>query len=177
MKRILVVAVLVTAAFTFVSAEGPKPQAKSASAAKKYTPVTEFDPARDAAKDVADAIAEAGRTGKNIMIDVGGKWCVWCTYFDRFFEANAPIRNFRDQNFLVVKVNYSQENKNEVFLSKYPKVNGYPHLFFLDKTGKLIHSQDTSQLEEGKGYNLTAIAKMLQENAPGAQQKAPQAAQ
>lgn len=162
MKRISIFLTAVVLFSSFAMAEGPKP----ATPAKKYIPVSDFDPKRDASKDVAEAIAEAGRTGKNVLIDVGGKWCVWCTYFDNFFKEHALVREFRDQNYIVVRVNYSPENKNEAFLSKYPGISGYPHIIILDGHGKVLTSQDTSKLEEGRGYSLAAVAKLLQDYAP-----------
>ena len=52
-----------------------------------------------------------------------------------------------------MKINYSEENKNEKFLSQYPKVDGYPHFFVLDKNGKLLYSQNTGLLEKEKSYD------------------------
>ncbi|HVO73587.1 MAG TPA: thioredoxin family protein, partial [Ignavibacteriaceae bacterium] len=48
----------------------------------KYIPVEEFDPSRNPAKDLNNAVAEAKRTGKRILLDVGGNWCIWCHYLD-----------------------------------------------------------------------------------------------
>lgn len=132
-----------------------------------YVPVKEYDPKRDANQDVANAVAEAKRTNRNVLVEIGGQWCVWCKYFDKFFADNSTLAQFRDQNYIMVKVNFSPENKNEALISKYGKVPGYPHLFVLDKGGKLLHSQDTSKLEEGRGYNMTAVANFLKEWSPG----------
>ena len=65
------------------------------------------------------------------------------------------------QNFLIVKVNYSQENENQAFLANYPKVPAYPHFFVLDSDGTLLHSQGTGELEEGKGYNQQVFMAFL----------------
>ena len=37
------------------------------------------------------------------------------------------------------------------YLASYPKIKGYPHLFVLDETGKVLKSQDTGVLENKKG--------------------------
>jgi hypothetical protein len=63
----------------------------------------------------------------------------------------------------MVKINFSDENKNEPLLSRYPPVAGYPHIFVLDKDGKFLHSQDTGKLEEGKSYNLDKFMAFLKE--------------
>jgi hypothetical protein len=66
----------------------------------------------------------------------------------------------------VVPVNWSEETPNEKFLSRFPKVAGYPHLFVLDANGQLLRSQNTAELEQGRGYNLSKMAKFLQKWAP-----------
>jgi thioredoxin-related protein len=118
-----------------------------------YKPVTEFDPSRNPAEDVKEAAIEAQRTNKRIILDVGGDWCIWCHRLDDFIKKNEEINNFLHKNFILVKVNFSKENKNEEFLSKYPEIPGYPHFFVLEKNGELLHSQNTGELEQDKGYS------------------------
>lgn len=126
-----------------------------------------FDPKRDAAQDISRAVAEAKKSGRRIMLDVGGDWCSWCHLLDRMFERNAKLREQREQHFIWVKVNYSPENKNEAVLARYPKFKGYPHIFVLDGDGNFLHSQDTSLLEEGKGYSLEKLTAFLDRWKPG----------
>jgi thiol:disulfide interchange protein len=125
-----------------------------------------FDPARDAAKDVASATAMAKAEGKRVVVDVGGEWCVWCHILDRFIDANADVRALRDANYVWVKVNWSKENKNAALLSQWPAINGYPHLFVLDASGKLLHSQDTDVLESGRDYDKARFSDFLRKWAP-----------
>ncbi|RJP71428.1 MAG: thioredoxin family protein [Ignavibacteriales bacterium] len=120
-----------------------------------------FDPSKNPESDLKNAVVMAEGTNKRIILDVGGEWCIWCHRLDKFFEENADIKNFMEENFVVVKVNYSPENKNEKFLSNYPKIPGYPHLFVLDKDGKFLHSQDTGKLESGKGYSKDSVINFL----------------
>jgi thioredoxin-related protein len=128
-----------------------------------YVPVREYDPKRDAAADVREAVALAAKTHRRVLVEIGGKWCVWCTYLDKFFDQNATLRSFRDENFVMVKVNFSPENKNEKVIAQLGGAPGYPHLVVLDADGKLLHAQDSSKLEEGRGYSVQAIAKFLEE--------------
>jgi thioredoxin-related protein len=133
-----------------------------------YVPVLAYDPARSAVQDVKDAIAEAQRTNRRVLVEVGGEWCIWCHYMDKFFAEHPDMLALREKNFVMVKVNYSDENKNEALLSSYPKVAGYPHIFVLDKNGKLLHSQDTGKLEEGRGYNIEKFKAFLTDWATAA---------
>ncbi len=132
---------------------------------QKYNPVTKFDPARDAAKDIKDAVAEAKRTNRKVYVDVGGEWCIWCHRLDNFYETNKDLQKYFYRHYVFVKVNFSKENRNEEVLSKYPKIEGYPHVFILDKHGKLVKSKNTGELEEGKGYNHDKVMEFLKEFA------------
>lgn len=127
---------------------------------------TKFDPAREAAADVAHAVALAKAQGKRVIVDVGGEWCTWCHILDRFIAANPDVHALIDTHYVWLKVNFSKQNPNEALLSRWPAVAGYPHLFVLDADGSLVHSQDTSVLESGKGYNKRKVVDMLRKWAP-----------
>ena len=131
-----------------------------------YQPVTKFVPERNAEQDLAMAIKEAEKSNKTILLDVGGEWCIWCHRIDEFIESDKEIKNFLDKNYVVLKINYSKENKNEDFLSKYPKIEGYPHFFVLNKEGRLIHSQNTGELEHEKSYSKEKMMSFLKKWAP-----------
>jgi len=120
-----------------------------------------FDPARDSFKDLEAAKAEAAKSHRRILLDVGGNWCPWCHRLHAFWEAQKDVKKLRDQSFVFVMVNFSKDNKNEAFLGQFPKVPGYPHLFVLDAAGKVLHSQDTGVLEQDKGYSAEKITEFL----------------
>ena len=141
-----------------ISATG---QNKIDSSPSKYAPLTKYDPKRDGEADIKRAVLEAQRTGKRVLIEVGGEWCIWCHILDKFFDQNPKLLKYREQNFVMVKINYSPENENKKLLSRYPKIVGFPHLFVLDTNGQLIHSQDTGKLEEGKSYNVEKVSTFL----------------
>ena len=120
-----------------------------------------FDPKRDSQLDLERAITVARQSNKRILLDVGGDWCPWCHILDEFVTQEPSIREYLAAHYVVVRVNYSDENPNEAFLSRYPKITGYPHLFVLDQDGRLLHSQDTSVLESGRSYNTEAFGAFL----------------
>ncbi|HJV71615.1 thioredoxin family protein [Ideonella sp.] len=124
-----------------------------------------FDPARDAAKDVATAMAAAKAQHKRVIVDVGGEWCSWCHLLDNFIEDNADVKALVEAKYVWVKVNWSPQNKNESLLAKWPKIKGYPHLFVLDGTGKLVHSQETGSLEAEKDYDKAKFVAFLKRYA------------
>jgi len=129
----------------------------------KYVPVTTYDPKRNAAADIQDAIKEAQRTKKRILLEVGGQWCSWCHTLDGFFETHRELTAFRDQNFVTVKINFSEENENKEVLSHYGTIPSYPYIFVLESDGKLLLAKDTSDLESGKSYDLEKLTAFLKQ--------------
>src|SRR5262245_35945683 len=135
-------------------------------AAEAGTVPTKYDPRRNADQDVRNAIAEAQKTGKRILLEVGGEWCTWCHILDKYFRDNPSLAELRDRNYMTLKINFSPENQNKAVLSRYPAIAGYPHFFVLDTDGKLLHSQASYLLEQGDSYNLTKFKAFLDKWAP-----------
>ena len=126
-----------------------------------YT-VDQYGDDRNVEADLAATLVRATTEKKRILLQVGGEWCGWCKLLTGFIEKNESVRNSLEQNYLLMKVTYTQKQPNDAFLSKYPKIKGYPHLFVLDAEGNLLHSQDTSSLEQGKGYNEAKVLQFLE---------------
>lgn len=141
-------------------------QEKPAPSESKPSPGTEFfdrkyDPTANPFRQLDTAKEQAANEGKRILVDVGGEWCIWCHRLDDLFRANKDLADLVNKYYVVMKVNVSIDNKNEIFMAQFPKVAGYPHLFILGGDGKLVHSQDSGQLEEGKGHSKEKVAEFL----------------
>ncbi len=114
-----------------------------------------YDTERNPETDLATAVSIAD--GRNIMIVVGGDWCSWCHTLDKFIKTDKDIQAKLAETFVILKVNYSEENLNEEFLGKYPEIQGYPAILILDETGKYVASENSGELEEGKSYSRDAF--------------------
>lgn len=126
-----------------------------------------YDPARNPADDLAQAIVIAQRENKRIMLELGGDWCIWCKYMDDFYKSQPDILQARVENYVLVKVNVSEENANEKFLSQFSEAAGYPHIYILESDGTLLHSQNTADLEDGAdSYVPDVFMAFLQKWAP-----------
>jgi thiol:disulfide interchange protein len=127
-----------------------------------------YDPARNAAADIEQAVTEAQKTGKRVLLDVGGDWCQWCRTLDQFFHQHPDVLQVREANFITVHVYYGTDNKNEQVLSRYSKVLGIPHFFVLDANGALLHSQHVVELQKDGGYNSENVREFLTKWSPPA---------
>lgn len=171
MKNLLYVAAVLVFLNAGVFGQDAKPIAADAAIplAKPHVDLfvrEKFDPTRDPKIDLKAAIETASKSGKRIILDLGGEWCGWCVYMDKFIATHPTLAKLRDDNFVWLKVNFSEENENTAFMSLYPAANGYPHLYVLTRTGKLLYSKDTSSLEKGEGYDLVKFTKFLKTWSP-----------
>ena len=156
-------------------AQSPQPDTTQSSNVVEsgYVPVHSFDPKRNPESDVQAAIAEAQRTGKRILLDIGGDWCQFCHQMDDFFRVHPELLQLRDDNFLTVAIYYGDDNKNKPALSRYSKLLGIPHFFVLEKDGTLLHSQHVLDLREGQDYDAHKMKKFLLAWAPSSTRAKP----
>jgi thioredoxin-related protein len=118
-----------------------------------------YDFNRDAVMDLNHAAKIAD--GKKILVIAGGEWCSWCHILNKFIHSNTEVSKLLYETFVVLKVNYSEENMNQEFFEKYPKIKGYPAFIILDSNKQYLASQDTSKLELGKSYSKDAMLSFL----------------
>jgi thioredoxin-related protein len=126
-----------------------------------------YDPSADSFADLEEAIVTAQDSGRRILLTVGGNWCGWCYALHDYVEANEDVHALLEESFVSLRVNMDTENPNEEFLSRYPHINGYPHLFVLDSDGTFLHTQSTAPLEEGRSYDKAKLMGFLKEWGPG----------
>ncbi|WP_082504535.1 MULTISPECIES: thioredoxin family protein [unclassified Chryseobacterium] len=133
---------------------------KKAAAEEKAKLPKPYDAKADAEKDIQNLIAKAKKEKKNIMIQAGGNWCIWCLRFNQYVQTTPELKKLIDDNYLYYHLNWSPDNKNEKIFAKYGNPGdklGYPVFIVLDQNGKQIHTQDSAVLEDGKGYGLEKV--------------------
>ena len=129
-----------------------------------------YNPAANVARDIEAALVKAKSEKKNVLIQVGGNWCIWCYRFNSFVLTNSLLKRLLNDNYVVYHLNYSPENKNLAYLKKlgYPQRFGFPVLVVLDATGRQLHTQDSALLEKGNSYDEEKVKSFLKNWAPGA---------
>lgn len=114
----------------------------------------------NAEEKIEALIKQAKVENKNIILQAGGNWCIWCLRFNDFVQKTPELKKLTDDHFLYYHLNYSPKNKNEKVFNRYGNPGekyGYPVFIVLDKNGKLIHTQDSAVLEDGNGYDLEKV--------------------
>ena len=133
---------------------------KKAAAEEKAKLPKPYNAAENAEARIAELVKQAKAENKNIILQAGGNWCIWCLRFNNFVQTTPELKDIVDENYLYYHLNYSPENKNEKVFAKYDNPGakfGYPVFIVLDQNGKMIHTQDSAVLEEGKGYSKEKV--------------------
>jgi thiol:disulfide interchange protein len=95
----------------------------------------------NAAQDIRQALAAAGRQHKNVLLDFGGNWCLDCHVLDNAFHQPriAPLLN---GNFVLVHVDVGKYEKNLDLAKKYhvDLEKGVPSLAVLDAQGNVLYA-------------------------------------
>lgn len=129
-----------------------------------------YHPEADASAELEAAIRKAGSEGKHVFIQAGGNWCGWCILFHDLVNGNDTLKTYLNQNYEVIHLNYSPENKNEEVLARldYPQRFGFPVFIILDGQGKRLHTQNSAYLEEGKGHSSKKVLDFFKDWSPAA---------
>ena len=150
MKKYLLIAIFMTLGTLMADAQG---------ALKKV-----YDESIDPLEQIDAAVTRARSEGKYVVCQVGGNWCPWCLRFADFVEKDSVVSTLVNDNFVYIHVNYNPRRtaggdaaqKKAAALMKRlgsPARFGFPVFVVLDEKGQVLHIQDSSYLEEGKGYS------------------------
>jgi thioredoxin-related protein len=117
----------------------------------------------DAKQDLQLAIKQANSENKHVLVQIGGNWCPWCVRLHHFFESNRAIDSILKADYVIVRVNYSKENKNPDIMEMlgFPQRFGFPVLVVLDDKGNRLHTQNTGYLELEKSYDEEKVRQFL----------------
>lgn len=142
------------------------------------TKVKVYDETINPDVQIVEAVAKASKQGKYVVAQLGGNWCKWCIRFAKFVENDADIKKMVDDNFEFIHVNYNPRNTEatadqtatEAALRRLgnPVRFGFPVLVVIDGDGNILHTQDSSFLESGEGYDKEKVKRFFETWTPDA---------
>jgi thiol:disulfide interchange protein len=131
-----------------------------------------YDTQADGASQVADALVQAASTHKRILLDLGANWCIWCRRLQDTFASDPAVKKALDDNFIVVLIDVNHregKSRNGVLNRHYedPIKEGLPVLVVLETNGRMLVTQETGALENGRnGHDPKKILAFLEKWAP-----------
>ena len=122
----------------------------------------------DPLKQIEQTVGKASKNKKNIIVQLGGNWCIWCLRFADFITKDADIKATIDMNYEYIHVNIPRRGtpQYEAAAPLQKRLNnagrfGYPVLVVLSPSGKVLHIQDSSFLESGNSYDQAKVLRFL----------------
>ena len=127
---------------------------------------TSYDKKRNPHKDLALSMEKAKKSGKKILMVVGGEWCKWCGQLDNFLDDHEAVAKAFYTSFEVLRVYYGKDISKEgkSLLTQFPAPKGTPHFYLLGSKAKLLKSVDTGALERGYSYHKKKFMKFIEDN-------------
>ena len=132
----------------------------------------------DPMTQIDEALVKAKTDGKFVVCQVGGNWCPWCLRFADFVEKDTAVNKVVNDNFEYLHVNYNPrktagdaaQQKAAQLMQRLgnPARFGFPVFVVLDEKGNVLHIQDSSFLEEGKGYSEEKVLRFFKNWTPKA---------
>jgi thioredoxin-related protein len=91
--------------------------------------------------DYDAALETAKKDKKLVMVDLYTDWCGWCKKLDKDTYSDKDVAAKLTKDFIAVKVNPEKSQRNAK-LSKDFGTTGFPHIVFVDATGKKVSEID-----------------------------------
>ena len=143
----------------------------TATSMAQTAPKNVYDETINPMEQIDKAVKQAKTEEKFVVCQVGGNWCPWCLRFAEFITNDSTINKLVNDNFVYIHVNYnprqSDEAQKEISVKMMKRLGnptrfGYPVFVVLDENGKVIHTQDSGFLEEGKSYNKEKVIRFFE---------------
>ncbi len=132
-------------------------------------PNTQLYPAPERAQpDINEALAQATKEHKRVILVFGGNWCYDCHVLDTTFHSKE-FSDLVDSHFVVVHVNIGEDGKANGELVKRLGVvldKGVPTLAVLDADGSVLYTQKEGEFEDSVKIGSTDVRAFLEKWKP-----------
>ncbi|MHC5309683.1 thioredoxin family protein [Myroides sp. LJL116] len=128
-----------------------------------------YNETEDAQQKINELLVLAKEQNKNIFVQAGGNWCIWCLRFNDFVQKDPELKSIVDENYLYYHLNYSPKNKNKEVFDKYAPGSqslGYPFFFVITPDSQEVAVITSGELEDGKSYDKQKVKQLFLDNAP-----------
>ena len=84
----------------------------------------------------AEALKQAKKENKLVMVDYYTTWCGWCKVLDKKTYSDKTVGDYADANMVSLKID--AEKGEGIELVRKSKIEGYPTIIFYDGDGKEV---------------------------------------
>jgi thioredoxin 1 len=112
--------------------------------------------------DLTNALSQAARENKRVLIDFGGNWCADCIVLDIYLHDPSNL-SLLQAGYVLVHVNIGRYDENRNLAAKYgiPLEKGVPALAVLDAGGQVLYSQRNGEFEAMHTMDPASVNRFL----------------
>lgn len=124
---------------------------------------TPYDEAADANKDVDAAFARAKKSGKLVMLDLGGNWCPDCIILANVMRLPG-MKPFMAAHYEFVAVDVGRFDKNLQIPARFgitKRLDGVPTILVATPDGKLVNRGEVFALSNAREMTPQSLAAYL----------------
>ena len=122
-----------------------------------------YDANTDASAAVDAAFARAGKSGKRVLIDLGGNWCGDCIVLANLMQL-AEMQQFLAAHFEIVKIDVGRFDKNLQIPARFgitQRLEGVPSVIIAEPDGTFVNRGHIAALADARHMTPQAIADWL----------------
>ena len=133
--------------------------------------VSDYDPRRDTAALITDAMERAAAENKRVLLVLGGDWCGWCKVLEDDIDRSEKLVDVLEEHYLIAKVYCDagspgirfKPRKQPQYGASYVNIRAkaYPHLVILDSDGNRLLSRDMGGLVTKGRYSEKKLLRVL----------------
>ena len=122
-------------------------------------PAMPYDESADPHRDLQNALANARKSGKRVLVVFGANWCPDCRVLDREFHAGGKTAELVRERYEVVKVDVGRFDKNLDFAKLYgePIKKGIPSVVVVTSTNQVVYQTRAGELADARGMGADGI--------------------
>ena len=121
-----------------------------------------YDLNADSKGELDAALARAKKSGKRVIVDLGGNWCGDCRVFSAMVSS-PQVKPFVDAHFEMVMVNVGRYDTNLDIPARFglDKLGAAPTTLIVSADGKLLNGDDTVALKDARAMTAQAVVDWL----------------
>lgn len=160
----LLASLVLAASFALPAPAAPAPKVSIAQMTDLPVVVMKpYDEGADADRAVDRAFARARRSGKRVLIDLGGNWCTDCIVLANIMRL-PEVKRFVDAHYEVAVVDVGRFNKNLQVPARFgitARLEGVPAVLIADTNGTLVNQGHVAALADARHMTPQGIADWL----------------
>jgi protein disulfide-isomerase len=126
-----------------------------------------YDVDADPARDLAQALAAARKSGKRVLLVFGANWCPDCRVLDREFHSDSKTARLVAARYEVVKVDVGDFDRNLDFAKLYgePIKKGIPSVVVVTPTNEVVYQTRAGELADARAMGSDGIYAFFRDQA------------